>query len=237
MQLVLHRFFGDQKKMTNKKYVVGIAIESMNSHPEYASAGHAILFGAIVKDNSPTHFQYSDLFDWQGGINNKTLWAYSFYPALDPRTRGTFLNNHPNDKKRIERIVMDSLNTKYPFDEFVSYHTNSHEFIKNFMGIGHNKPLIQTNSDNYTYDLIRENCIKFAVTEFHRITGLSFRHSTELFGNTLYLPNTLLEALREYNQKLSTSTEFEALIPHLSADDLNKFIHGEDDWDARFSKL
>jgi hypothetical protein len=237
MQLLLSSFYGVLILMTDKKYVVGIAIEGMNSHPEHASVGHSIIFGAIVKDGTGNHFGYNDLFDWNGGVKNRTLWTYSFYPAIDPRTRGTFLNNDKKDRERIERIVMNSENTKYSFDEFVTFNVNPQVFISNFMVIGDKKPLIQTNSDNYTYDLIRENCIKFAVSEFHRITGLNFKHSTELFGNTLYLPGTLLESLRDYNQKVQNDDPIHALIPHLPEEALNRFIFGEDDWDAKFSKL
>jgi hypothetical protein len=223
--------------MSNKKYIIGLAIESNNSHPIHISVGHGIIFGAIVKQGTNIHFQYEDMFDWNGGIKNKTFWTFSFNPSLDEHSNGSFSFNDLKDHKRIERIVMESLVTKFPFDEFVAYEISAEDFIINFIGIGNQKPLIQTNSDHYTYKIIHENCIKFAVTEFQRITGLSFKHSTQVLGNTLYLPNTLLISLRQYNQLLVNSSEIHALIPHLSEDNLNRYIFGEDDWDEKFSKL
>jgi hypothetical protein len=223
--------------VSNKKYIIGLAIESNNSHPIHISVGHGIIFGAIIKQGTNNHFQFEDLFDWIGGIKNKTFWTFSFNPALDERSRGYFSNNDPKDYERIERIVMNSLVTKFPFDEFVTFEITPEDFIVNFIGISNQKPLIQTNSDLYTYDLIRENCIKFAVTEFQRITGLTFKHSTEVLGNTLYLPNTLLNSLRHYNFQLKNSSQIHALIPHLSDDSLNRYIFGENDWDEKFSKL
>lgn len=224
--------------MNNKKYIVGIAVESNNSHPEHVSVGHAILFGAIVSQNVNKHFGYNDLYDWKGGIKSKTLWSYSFYPAMDIHSRGTFLYNNKTDIKRIERIVMNSDQVKYDFDEFVSVECSSLEFINNFIGTSSTKPLIEVSSKDYQYDLLQENCIKFALTEFKRITGLSFKHSTDFFGSTLYLPGTILESLREYNHQLDFEGRDKALIPHLSEDALNRYIFDEEDkWNAKFNSL
>jgi hypothetical protein len=118
------------------------------------------------------------------------LYTCSFYPDGQ-------LRNDQRDIRRVERMYFKK-EPSFAGDEFLTKAVPSDLIDELFVGTVTTAPKLYIDHEQFRYNLFLNNCIAFSAEQFEKYAGIRLENSTELFFQTIYLPNVLADSIRKY---------------------------------------